>query len=654
MKEGTDSANTLFVLERSLNSKYHHSKMLELLDIVRKVGVEAEVYEKTEDQVLDEIREYNRQFPEWDYKNGCRDILPWSDSPAPYRFLVLPADLSSWKESDRTTHRFRLHFLCDVGKDESAVETIAQHMHLSDHPGYNLRRPREFFQLFGSYTLLMLKMARHGASCETSIIPPLNTFGILWNLDPKVTGHHITKDTIGPLINKSISYLQRLRVPNCVDKDWLSMNSTAIKDFLVIPNGGNPLGGLYRSTLPDNPIYRFWTCQKHGHQWFHSGTLEALVEFVQGCGGHVDIPRASLSIELRSRHQAEQLCVLIKNTEQKMDVSIKIGWNATRRDLDELLRQIMCTTMHHLELDGVTDSMHPQGCTEYRTDLLYEHVFTAEMVGSVTLLNYPRPQEQHTYLKIFEGSVYKQHSKQQQQVRTKNMTAELDFCFSSFAIATMANWGKYALVSKAQHLQRLLAKAGYHSISTIRVHQSDWHGEFSMNDGTLLQLQVHELWASEPFGSLKALESLRALTVNVYDLNIHREDVIRMFQASPQLQELNISLQERCTLETVEKVIELWRDRCSPLQLTLLEHDIDSRGYIVAQVVVGGRLSSCLVNNDPDLQEPISSLASSQERRRGEPTKLEFLQWNSDQFSIPLKDSLLPFWTRLPDSFIPF
>lgn len=637
-----NSEGDLFSFERSGNLKYHHSKLLERFNQMSNIRIEAEVHEKTGYQVCDEIREYQRQFPEWDYKNGCRDHLRWGASTVPCRFLVLPADLSLWKRSDPTTHRFRLYFLCDVRKDESAVNTISQHMHISDHPGYSLRRPREFFQVFGSYTLLMLNMARQGASHEASIVPPLDAFEILWSPDPKVTGHHLTKDTIRRLIVKSIDYLQKLRVPTCVDADWLSMKSVEIKDFLVIPEGGNPLGGLYRNSLPDNPSCRFWTCYQHGHQWLHSGTLEALVKFVHICGGHIDIPRASLNVELRSRHQAEHLCVLIKNTGQKMDVSIKIGWNATSQDLDELLRQIIGAGVLYLELDGVTQSMHPQGCTENRTDLLYEHVFTAESetVGSVTLLNYPRPQEQHTYLKIFEGSVYKLHSKHQQQqpMGTKNMTANLDFCISSFGVTTMFNWGRDLLETKAQHLQRLLAEAGYHDISTISVRKDDWQGEFSMKDGTLLQLQVRELWASEPFVALKALGSLRTLTVNVDDLNTHREDVVHVFQASSQLQELIISLQERCTLESVEKMVEIWQGRSSHLHVTLVEHGIDGRSSIVTQVVVGGHPSSGLGNGEPELQESISRLAKPDDVRTDTPSSIEFLQWNSDQFSVPLTD----------------
>jgi len=105
------------------------------------------------------------------------------------------------------------------------------------------------------------------------------------------------------------------------------MKNAAIKDFIVVPDGSNSLGELYRSSYPLNK--QRWTCQHHGYQQLPPGTLEALVDFVQECGGHIDIQQASLSIELCSRHQADQLCTLIKNTEQRMNVSIALSWDAS-------------------------------------------------------------------------------------------------------------------------------------------------------------------------------------------------------------------------------------------------------------------------------------------------------------------------------------
>lgn len=96
--------------------------------------------------------------------------------------------------------------------------------------------------------------------------------------------------------------------------------------------------------------------------------------------------------------------------------------------------------MRHLEVDGVTHSVHPEGNTEYKSDL-FVNVLNRGSGRSVTLLNYPRPQEQYSYIK-WDGSVYKLHSKQQRQVETKHLSEELDNHMFRFASQSLTNMGE--------------------------------------------------------------------------------------------------------------------------------------------------------------------------------------------------------------------
>ncbi|KAF9375014.1 hypothetical protein CPB97_011750 [Podila verticillata] len=636
MRVATNSESRIKFLEHAGNAEYHYSKLLEHLDHMREIRVKIEVHGKLEDQILDEFREYRQNASVCEYLSACRDIVSSSDSPTPCRFLVLPANLSSWNDLDPTTHQFRLYFLCDFVLGNSKQPSIRQHRHFSNHPGYNLDRHQEFFQAFGGLTLTMLKMVRQGASKYQSKIPLLDIFTILWNLDPEVTRNHITKDTIGPLIDKSISYLQALPVLKCEKQYFWSMKNAAIKDFLVVPNGDNSLGGLFRSTIPVNE--QRWTCQQHGHQQLLPGTFEALINFVQGCGGYIDFQQASLSIELCSRHQAEQFCILIKNTNQRMGISIKINWNASRRDLDGLLRDIFDTKVQNVKLDGVTHSMHPQGHAKYGSDLITNCISGLKGLGYVTLLNYPRPQEQYMYIQENFRSVYKLHLKQQQQVKTKHPTMELLKALSSFEDAIMAGWGIDLLEVISERLQRFLAEAGYHPISAIGSYRRNWHGEFNITEGTLQELQLHELWTRRPFVALEALYSLRTLRLDVNDLTIHCEEIAQMLQASLQLQELNISLQENRTLESIEKTVEMWQGRSSPVQLTLLEYDKNDQGHVITQVIVSSHVFSHPENSNIDFQGSNAHIARSHKRRRVTVSKIDFLHWNSDHISAPLND----------------
>ncbi|KAF9212520.1 hypothetical protein BGZ59_006661, partial [Podila verticillata] len=240
--------------------------------------------------------------------------------------------------------------------------------------------------------------------------------------------------------------------------------------------------------------------------------MKTLIDFVQGCSGHIDIQRASLGIKLCSKHQAEQLFTLLKTSNQNMDISIKIKWNASRRDLDDLLRDIV----------------------------------NANVWGSQTvmLLNYPQPQEHSIYFKTLYGSVHRLQLKQQQQVDTKYPVNELENGLFYFEDAIMTNSGEDLLKAKSQQLQCLLAEAGYLTVPIISSYHRNWYGEFNITERTLQELRLHESWADEPFVSLKALASLRTLRLDVDDLTIHHEEIGQMLQAGLQLQDLFISLQE--------------------------------------------------------------------------------------------------------------
>ncbi|KAF9282716.1 hypothetical protein BGZ74_002091, partial [Mortierella antarctica] len=634
-------------LELSGNAAYLHSKLMEQLRLLKEIGIKAEVNGKKEAQIMNEIQDYQHEAPVLDYQNACRNFLSGADILEPCRFLILPEDLDSWDDSDATTHRFRLYFLCDVISLEPLQTKLPQHMHLSNHPGYKLNRPQEFFQKFGAYTLFMLRMAKQGDNYTSSVIPPLDTFEILWSLDPEVTRNHLTKDTIGPLIAKSISYLETLPVPKCGFEEWLEgWESTTIKDYLTLEDS-NPLGSLYRSTALDNSWY--WTCRKHGHQSLTPGALETLEDFVRRCGGHFNAQRASLRIDLRSRDDAEELCNLLKNTEQRMDVSIRIDWNMSRRDLVEFMKKIADTDVNHLELDGVTQSMHPQGYTEYRSDLFYKHAKVGGKLGSVTLLHYPQPQEQYTYFTSWRTRcVFWLHWKMTQEGKadTGNWWADLrERKADDFVKAIVGNPSERD-PEAVKRLQDFLAKTRCQAVGSIGAFRSSWCGELDLREGALLKFQVCDLAALAEKDyymskvlrvSLEALESVRLLAVNVDDPNVGQDEIARMVQASPQLQDLEISQQEGRALERLEKILELWQGRSNPLQVTLLEREIQGRGRIVVQAAVNGHTDR-RPGRDALLIESNVGHAKFQDWTPFMSPKIDFLQWNIDHVSTPLTD----------------
>lgn len=158
-------------------------------------------------QTLDEIRALQRDLPKLVLLATGDSMLTtsWIDlgSSAPRLFIVLPSNLHSWQE-DSAKHTFRLHFLCHVGDARDG-----RHIHLSNHQGYGLLQPQEFFQKYGYYVLTMLTMTKYGLSDSMNDWPALDTLKIFWGYDSRDMGS-ISPENIGPLIDMAIAYLQDL------------------------------------------------------------------------------------------------------------------------------------------------------------------------------------------------------------------------------------------------------------------------------------------------------------------------------------------------------------------------------------------------------------------------------------------------------------
>ncbi|KAG0026959.1 hypothetical protein BGZ81_005975 [Podila clonocystis] len=540
--------------------------MMNQLTVLKEIGVTVEFDGKTEDEIVEEAQRHV--------------LASYMNYPAPYRFVVLPADLGSWDDSDPTTHTFLLYFLCDVNKDPDLTEWFAlndptittwitgneindefklpkipDHKHFSNHPGYKLIRPQEFFKTYGCYTLMILRMVWHGFPDDHYDIPRLDTCKILWGHDLDGSVNRLTKDTIGPLVNKAINYIEGLSLPRRGSEMWLTeREAAAIKEFLHIPESCSALGKLYRYF---DHAHWYWTCEQHAHRKHPPGTLEALVDFVHSCGGQVDTQLATLQVELYSRSQVDMLSTLLHNFKHRFhtltlywkdsswqgleDCLQKVATAEVRgSDLRYLLRSPVTKQAHHLQLDGVSCDIHPQGTPEYKTDIFASLIQNDRDLKSLTLLNYPQPQEQCAY---FGGglAVYCMHSKQHQQEEPKHWTEDL-------------------LEKVSDYAEAILSEDGYQDVSNIRTLRNYWYGAFDLQEGTLRTLQLYDIsgldkdttgeW--EEIKLLGVLGSLQMLTVDVDDLDTD-EVVTRVVQASPQLQVLNISIQEGRALELVER-----------------------------------------------------------------------------------------------------
>ncbi|KAG0088720.1 hypothetical protein BGZ93_010267, partial [Podila epicladia] len=231
------------------NTRYFYSMTLRELERLEALGMKVKVDGLAEEELYTYLHDMHHETVMAEYRNNCFSSL-WSGVfgedyyyPAPRLFIVLPADLDIWIDSDMATHSFRLFFMCENKKQEcEAPEDMPQHIHLSNHPGYNLQRPQEFFQIYGDYVLRMLQMVEYGYS-DCHVVPPLNSFKILRDHDPVIAGSHLSKETIGALVAKSIAYIKNLSPSKWIKDPMLSASQSAkIEAYLEIPDNCNGQG----------------------------------------------------------------------------------------------------------------------------------------------------------------------------------------------------------------------------------------------------------------------------------------------------------------------------------------------------------------------------------------------------------------------------
>lgn len=600
------------------NAQYHQSKVGEEIARLEEAGFTADADGMYLDKISKRLRVFDEQASEWDYRNTCRCLL-YLDNRWDYAtsslFIVLPTALDSLDDTVTSTHHFRLYFLCEVWLRDSNVKGVPHHIHLSNHQGYDLNRPQEFLHTYGEHVLRVLDLIQRGYSDRNHGIPPLDTLGILWGCDPDIMVK-VSKDTIGPLVNKTITYLQGLSPSKWSPEIGLTRAQSAkIKEYLVVQDGDNAGSNLHRYIRSSQ--YVSWRCWTHTHQLLDPGSFEFLEAFVRGHGGYIDMQEAKLKVVLKSSAAADQFRAILKDTKLRFDVSVKLDWNATRSDVEELCSNIAKTKAVILEIDGITLDTHPQNQVQNMSDLFGKSIRQPRL-RLILLRNYPRPQEQYIYTGncCFQSTLADQSPCRWVDLRS-------DLVKFSTTVSDAHEVSEWAGASRV--VRSALNKHGFAEVTRVNVHHKHWEGTFDLEEGGFVDVYLNNMDCP---AALFSSGSLRGLTVHL-DRNL--DDVFfRLVQGSEKLQELNISA-HGCDLFHLAARVIMLRISLSPLRLTLLERDMDNNSRIVAKLNVRGNPNNFLRSNPVDTHGPFSVQEHAQEM-----PCMEFHLWEYDQiFTSP-------------------
>ncbi|KAG0074107.1 hypothetical protein BGZ92_003529, partial [Podila epicladia] len=353
-----------YFLKTMANMDYHHNMLCFRTNQLGNIPL-AKAVQQDLDQMQDQIQALDHYACQMDLFNRSLIALQSShrqlEFATPRLFVVLPHELDQWNEHDRSTHRFRLYFLCDFNYRDSAkvflqpssMSTIPpQHVHLVDHRGYDLARPHEFFGYYGAYALTMLEIAHHGFTHDIFDVPPLATFHILDSpgVTPPLTRHNLTRTNFRPLVHRAIAYLRQL-LPGGGGRPWttwMSVEETRhLRSFLCRTDRfDHGMGGLCRTAYGADAL---WLCQGHAHT---QASVFRFREFVQHHRGVSDLQLGRLSLRIGSRNQAQELVAALQLAKCVHDVSVRFETDPGKEGLGWFMENVARSGVRVLLLDG--------------------------------------------------------------------------------------------------------------------------------------------------------------------------------------------------------------------------------------------------------------------------------------------------------------
>ncbi|KAF8939959.1 hypothetical protein BGZ58_008223 [Dissophora ornata] len=258
--------------------------------------------------------------------------------PIPRLFIVLPKKPSNWDPVNILNNQFRLHFLCECGEHTKALDDksskIQHHIHVSKHDGYDLQRPKEFFQKYGRYILTLLEMIKYRVTIASIVIPALAA----------VSAHGANDRLKGPLkaiseadVNQAIEYLQCITDKDSDDliKDNQAESFAGLKAlegaglrhleaFIKSKDNHRVLGNLYRIISHDGHVK--WICIDHFRSTYQQNEQQAFADIVGVNGGSYDPRLGEVVINLESKFGVAQLYGALAKAKCVDELDITFSW----------------------------------------------------------------------------------------------------------------------------------------------------------------------------------------------------------------------------------------------------------------------------------------------------------------------------------------
>ncbi|KAF9988327.1 hypothetical protein BGZ65_007432 [Modicella reniformis] len=285
--------------------------------------------------------------------------------PIPRLFIVLPKVA---RRRDRLTNLFsepyRLYFLCECG-----THTMAEHsktppgIHLAKHEGYDLDRPKEFFEKYGSYVLALMYMVKLGIIAAGLIVPPLASLKILDGLDSTKEAVKYLRRNIGFLVDDTIQTLKNFKsigetstelVTDYTDLDRLeALEGADLRQFdsyLKVKDEKRVLGNLYRIVTTEGHVK--WVRLDHYRAKYRELVVQQLREVVKINEGKFIEETGRIEIKIGSNNLARRFYDSMAKTRGILELDITLEWDATMEDFRALANAVIKANVIGLTVDG--------------------------------------------------------------------------------------------------------------------------------------------------------------------------------------------------------------------------------------------------------------------------------------------------------------
>lgn len=298
-------------------------------------------------------------------QNSSRELLlhkyELHEGSIPRLFIVLPKATGLCNHSTKPiADQFRLYFLCECGTHTTYDDCKSPHeIHLAKHKGYDLDKPTEFFQKYGTYVLAMMYMIKHGAVATGMTVPPLADLKIPDDIADGPKRVKYIRNNIESLVDDTIDYLQAINPKTGSDAE-LNVGQLPFSKIEPLKNAdmlqleshlkGRVSGNMYRIANSDGHVK--WVCLDHYLSSHQVSAVQQLRHIVKAHRGTYTEAVGRIEIKITCGIQAGKFYDALIEARVIQELRITIGWSATMFDLRMLANAVTMGNLLHLTMDG--------------------------------------------------------------------------------------------------------------------------------------------------------------------------------------------------------------------------------------------------------------------------------------------------------------